>query len=294
LKTAVQAEPSAAGLELANWSWKVVRQFAVERFDIVLSSRTCLNYLHRLGFVVKRPKKRLQKANAEKRAAFVAAYVALRTEARTQGAKIFFVDEAHFRADVALRAKWVLRGEPALVDSTSPKLGEKATYYSAVCLETGEVEAMVVSGNTTAETSVTFMQQLRENHEEPLIVIWDNGLAHHGPEMCEYLTTPDLKLRRTRLRYFFKKALRDFLPAEILAKEKHGFGLPAGVWLRDFAPLNQLAGDSLASLRQRNIFRGDLLDGLTSRQLREHPGYYGTLTWVLMMLELWFQNHVAA
>jgi transposase len=199
LKTAVQAAPSAAGLELTNWSWKVVRQFAVERFDIVLSSRTCLNYLHRLGFVVKRPKKRLLKANAEKRAAFVAAYGALRTEAQSQGAKIFFVDEAHFRADVELRAKWVLRGEPALVDSTSPKLGEKATYYSAICLETGEVEAMNVTGNTTAATSVVFMKQLRENHKEPLIVIWDNGPAHHGPEMREYLTTPDLKLRLVAL-----------------------------------------------------------------------------------------------
>jgi transposase len=74
-----------------------------------------------------------------------------------------------------------------------------ATYYSAVCLETGEVEAMVVSGNTTAETSVTFMKQLRKNHKEPLIVIWDNGPAHHGPEMREYLATPDLKLRLVAL-----------------------------------------------------------------------------------------------
>ena len=27
-----------------------------------------------------------------------------------------------------------------MVDSTSPRYGEKASYYSAVCLETGEVE----------------------------------------------------------------------------------------------------------------------------------------------------------
>ena len=147
----------------------------------------------------KRPKKRLLKANAEKRAAFVAAYVALRTEAQARGAKIFFVDEAHFRADVELRTKWVLRGEPALVDTSSPKYGEKATYYSAVCLETGEVAAMSVAGNTNAATSVTFLQQLREQYPEPLIVIWDNGPAHHGPEMREYLTTPDLNLRLVAL-----------------------------------------------------------------------------------------------
>jgi len=195
LKAAVQAAPKAVGLDLANWNWKVVRMFVEQRFGRLLSSRSCLNYLQRLGFVLKRPKKRLLKANAEKRDAFVVAYATLRAEAQAQGAKIFFVDEAHFRADVELRAKWVLRGTPALIDSTSPRLGEKATYYSAVCLETGEVESMPVEGNTTAATSVVFLQQLRERHAEPLIVIWDNGPAHRGPAMREYLATPNLKLR---------------------------------------------------------------------------------------------------
>jgi transposase len=195
----VQATPAAAGIALANWNWKVVRQFIQDRFGQGLSRSSCNNYLHRLGFVVKRPKKRLLKANAGKRAAFVAAYVALRSEAAACGAKIFFVDEAHFRADVELRAKWVLRGEPALVDTSSPKFGEKATYYSAVCLETGEVEAMPVLGNTNAATSVVFLQQLRAKYAEPLIVIWDNGPAHHGPEIREYLTTPDLTMRLVAL-----------------------------------------------------------------------------------------------
>ena len=184
---------------MANWNWKVVRRFVEERFGRVLGRSSCWNYLRRLGFVVKRPKKRLLKANAEKRAAFVAAYVALRTEAQRTGAKIFFVDEAHFRADVDLRAKWVLSGEPALVDTSSPKYGEKATYYSAVCLETGEVEKMPVPENTNAATSVTFLQQLRAKHAEPRIVIWDNGPAHHGPEMRAYLTTPDVRVRLVAL-----------------------------------------------------------------------------------------------
>ena len=111
--------------------------------------------LHRLGFVLKRPKKRLLKADAAQRETFVAEYAALVDEAQQVGAKVFFVDEAHFRADAdpyrgtgqALRGKWVLKGEPALVDSTSPRWGEKASYYSAVCLETGEVEMGVPGGD---------------------------------------------------------------------------------------------------------------------------------------------------
>jgi transposase len=199
LKAAVQAAPAAVDIDLADWNWKVVHLFIEKHFGRRLCRSSCLNYLHRLGFVLKRPKKRLLKADAEKRDAFVVEYAGLRIEAQATGAKIFFVDEAHFRADAELRAKWVLRGEPALVESTSPRLGEKATYYSAVCLETGEVASMLVTDNCNADTSTAFLRQLRAKHPEPLIVIWDNSPAHRGPEIREYLTTPGLKLRLVAL-----------------------------------------------------------------------------------------------
>ena len=115
----------------------------------------------------------------------MAEYAALWHEAHGCGAKIFFADEAHFRADAELRGKWVLKGEPALVDSSSPRYGEKASYYSAVCLETGEVEWMELDGNSNSGTSAAFLEQLsleqlREGHTGPLTVIWDNAPAHHG------------------------------------------------------------------------------------------------------------------
>jgi hypothetical protein len=147
-----------AGIDLADWNWKVVREFIQRRFSSTLGRSRCLNYLHRQDCVLKRPKKRLVKANAERRAAFVREYALLRATAQASGAKLFFADEAHFYADVDLRGKWVPRGEPALVDSTSPRWGEKASYYSAVCLETGEVEVIKLEGNSTAKTSVAFLQ----------------------------------------------------------------------------------------------------------------------------------------
>ena len=73
--------------------------------------------LHRLGFVLKHPKKRLVKADNAKRESFVAEYAALWDEARRSGAKIYFADEAHFRADAELRGKWVQKGEPAPVST---------------------------------------------------------------------------------------------------------------------------------------------------------------------------------
>jgi transposase len=231
----------------------VVRAFVRRQFGHTLSRSSCLNYLHRLDFVLKRPKKRLVKANAERRAAFVREYALLRAAAQATGAKFFFVDEAHFYADVDLRGKWVLRGEPALVDSTSPRWGEKASYYSAVCLETGEVEVMELDGNSSAETSVTFLQQLRAHHPEPLIVIWDNGPAHSGDPLRAYLSTPDLRLRLVRLPAYSP----DFNPDE------HVWG-----WVRAEVTANTCFGTK-AKVREKvgAFFRGlaDRTDEVTRR-----------------------------
>ena len=63
LKAAVQRSPWQAGIDLSNWNWKVVRRFVEEHFGLELSRSSCLNYLRRLEFVLKRPKKRLLKAD---------------------------------------------------------------------------------------------------------------------------------------------------------------------------------------------------------------------------------------
>jgi hypothetical protein len=191
--------PAEAGVELARWCWKAVREFAERRFGVRLCRSSCLNYLHRLGLVRKRPKKRLLKADAAKREAFVAAYAAAAAEAAASGAKLFFADEAHFRADGDPRAMWVPRGEPALVDSTSPRWGEKASYYSAVCPETGEVEAMPIEGNSNAATSAAFLGQLRAAHRGPLRVYWDNSPAHRGEPIRDFLAAPGLDLALANL-----------------------------------------------------------------------------------------------
>ena len=211
--------------------------------------------LHRLGFSYKRPKKRLLKANESKRKAFVAEYAALGEEAQRTGAKVFFVDEAHFRADAELRGKWVLRGEPALVDSTSPKYGEKASYYSAVCLETGEVEWMGLEGNSNSGTSVAFLEQLRGRHSGRLNVIWDNAPAHRGEALREYLRTPELDLRLVNPVSSTGQALPGYSP---------DFNADEAIWgwAREEATGNLCLG-TRAAVQERV---GNFLVGLASRK----------------------------
>ena len=98
----------------------------------------------------------------------------------------------------------------------------------------------------------------------------------------------DYKLKGFKLRWFFKEALRGFLPDEILTKKKQGFGLPFGVWANTHLSLKTLATDSLHSLARRGVVRADFIQTLISKRLPEHPGYYGEMVWILMMLEQWF------
>ena len=99
-----------------------------------------------------------------------------------------------------------------MVDSSSPRYGEKASYYSAVCLETGAVEWMELEGNSNAGTSETFLRQLRERRLGPLNLIWENAPAHRGEAVREYLRTPGLALRLVNPPFSRGQALPGYSP----------------------------------------------------------------------------------
>jgi asparagine synthase (glutamine-hydrolysing) len=101
----------------------------------------------------------------------------------------------------------------------------------------------------------------------------------------------DYKLRGKQLRWFFKEALRGFLPDEIITKPKQGFGLPFGVWMTRDAGLKALATDSLGALVDRRLAQPVFIKRLLDERLAEHPGFYGEMVWILMMMEQWLRVH---
>lgn len=103
---------------------------------------------------------------------------------------------------------------------------------------------------------------------------------------------PEWKLKGFKLRWFFKEALRGFLPDETITKKKKGFGLPIGVWAARDPVLRKLAEESLYGLVARRIVREDFAHRLITEHLPEHPGYYGEMVWILIILEQWMQAQV--
>ena len=99
------------------------------------------------------------------------------------------------------------------------------------------------------------------------------------------------KVKGYKLRWFFKEALRDFLPEAIITKQKKGFGLPFGVWATQHSELKALATESVRSFGARGVVRPEFVKKLLDEYLPAHPGYYGEMVWILMMLEQWLRRH---
>lgn len=103
-----------------------------------------------------------------------------------------------------------------------------------------------------------------------------------------------LKVRGLQKRYLFKQATRNLLPREILAKKKHGFGLPIGVWLKTDPQLRGMSRDVLLDPRtyQRGYFQRGFIEQLMANMEQDSTPYFGDLLWSFLMLELWHRTHV--
>jgi asparagine synthase (glutamine-hydrolysing) len=102
------------------------------------------------------------------------------------------------------------------------------------------------------------------------------------------------KISGTELRTFFKNSVRVLLPEVIVDKQKHGFGLPFGQWLKTDSFLQQLVYDSLSALKKRDIVSRSFIERVVDEHRAGDAGYYGYAIWDMLMLEQWLQSFARA
>lgn len=100
-----------------------------------------------------------------------------------------------------------------------------------------------------------------------------------------------LKLKGTTTKHILKQAFADVVPAEILHRPKHGFGVPVGRWFR--TSWRDYLQETLLSPRalQRGYFSIDGLRGLIDQHLSGQRDL-GHALWTLLTLELWHQAFI--
>jgi asparagine synthase (glutamine-hydrolysing) len=96
-----------------------------------------------------------------------------------------------------------------------------------------------------------------------------------------------LKIRRFDRKFLLKRALGRVLPAEVMARPKHGFSAPVGKWLRgELAPLMEEALGEPGLEHLLNVAHArDLFD-----LHRSGRGEYGTRLWSVLSFALWHRS----
>jgi asparagine synthase (glutamine-hydrolysing) len=99
----------------------------------------------------------------------------------------------------------------------------------------------------------------------------------------------DLKLKGGTSKYILKRALRGVLPDKVIDRQKHGFGVPVGVWFRtDLAEYTQsiLLGDRA---HRRGYFDMDAVRGILTAHASGKVDL-GYTIWMLLTFELWLRR----
>jgi asparagine synthase (glutamine-hydrolysing) len=100
-----------------------------------------------------------------------------------------------------------------------------------------------------------------------------------------------VKIKARRVKHILKEAVRDLLPAELLARPKEGFIMPVNEWL-----IGSLKDFVQATLTPERLARHGLLRASVVREMLE-THYSGTANrgnqiWNLLMLQLWWERYV--
>lgn len=114
-------------------------------------------------------------------------------------------------------------------------------------------------------------------------------------KLVDFVATipPSLKVKGRNLRYIFKEALKDFLPVEVIKKEKHGFGLPIGIWIKTDYKISSFVSETLLNpnCSIKPFFRNNFIKDLFKLHKESESAFYGDILWLLLILELWSKSH---
>jgi asparagine synthase (glutamine-hydrolysing) len=111
--------------------------------------------------------------------------------------------------------------------------------------------------------------------------------------LVEFVATlpGSIKIKAGRVKHILKEAVKDLLPADLLARPKEGFIMPINEWLVE--SLKSYVADTLAPerLARHGLFRPEAIRQI----LQTHysgAANRGNQIWNLLMLQLWWERYV--
>jgi len=176
-----------------RWSLKRLVKWVKDTFGIDCCRETLRKTLKTLGFSWKKARKLLNKANPEKRAAFLEQLEPLLEEALEQRALLVYLDEAHVHLDTDEGYGWSIRGERFWVSSSSPGRA-KVTFYGLYVYDVAQVRIWPYDKANSDNTEAVLERLQAEFPGIPIKLVWDGASYHRSAQTKGKATELDISL----------------------------------------------------------------------------------------------------
>jgi transposase len=190
------ATPPIEGPDPApRWTLPRLVGWVRERVGLVCCRETIRVALHRRTLSWTKAKKRLGRADPERRQAFVEQVQGVLDGAQRDRHLVVYVDEAHIHPDCDLGSGWAKRGERFWVASRSPGLSARVSFYGLYLDNEGQVRLWPYP-RANGDHTIDVLRRLRAAFpDEALLVLWDGAPYHRAKAVREAATALTITLR---------------------------------------------------------------------------------------------------
>jgi transposase len=185
--------PRQLSFDFGLWTRRLVRDLIWREFRVRLSEASVGRILRSLGMSPQRPLYRAYQQDPERVERWKREeYPAIRAEAATEGAAIFFADEASVRTDYHAGTTWAPVGQTPVVETTGKRNAVK--MISAVSPR-GELRFHLHQGSMNRWKFIDFCKQLLSDSEKKIFLIVDGSSIHKAKEVAAFVAATEGRLR---------------------------------------------------------------------------------------------------
>lgn len=190
--TIVQKSPLQFRFEFALWTREMIRDVIFEKYKIRLGLSSVSRLLKQLGLICQRPIFKAWQQNEQQVNNWLKkVFPKLKKRAKSEGAEIFFADEAGIRSDYHSGTTWSPKGQTPVVEKTGARFS--VNMISALSPR-GDFRFMVVEGSVNSKVFISFLKRLLHGAKKKTFLILDGHPTHKSKLVKEFVSKTKGKL----------------------------------------------------------------------------------------------------
>jgi transposase len=178
-------DPRQYGFDFGLWTRRIVQQLILEKLGVEFCLTSVGKLLASLDITPQKPLRRAYERDPQAIQLWLdETYPQLKKRAKTQGAKIFFLDEAGFQSDPPLGRTYGLKGQTPVVQTSGQR--QSINAISAVNAR-GEFWANTYEGKLNGESFTLFLRDFMKGRKSKVLLVVDGHPAHKAKVVERYV-----------------------------------------------------------------------------------------------------------